>query len=113
METPPGALCRLDDIPDGTAIAVDAVLADGPETLIVLREGDDARAWVNVCPHAGRPLDWSPGQFLISRGTLICAVHGASFRTSDGLCVGGPCRGQSLRKVPVRVERGRVLLADG
>ena len=111
MDIPPEALCRLDDIPDGTAVAVDALLPDGPENLIVLREGEDARACVNVCPHAGRRLDWAPGQFLISRGALICAVHGASFRTSDGCCVAGPCRGQSLRPVAVRVERGIVWLA--
>ena len=111
MDLPPGALCRRDDIADGAAAAVDALLSDGTETLIVFRDGEDARAWINVCPHAGRPLDWAPGQFLISRGTLICAVHGASFRTGDGLCVGGPCRGQSLRTVPVRVEHGIVWLA--
>lgn len=112
MDLPPGALYRLDHIPDGTAVAVDTTLPEGPETLIVLRDGEEARAWINVCPHAGRRLDWAPGQFLISRGTLICAVHGASFRTGDGLCVGGPCRGQSLRAVPVRVERGVVWLAS-
>lgn len=111
MDTPGEALCRLDDIPDGTATAVDARLPDGPESVIVLRDGEGARAWLNICPHAGRRLDWAPGQFLISRGTLICAAHGASFRVGDGLCVGGPCRGQSLREVPVRVERGLVWLA--
>lgn len=110
METPRGALCRLDHIPDGTAVAVDAVLPDGPECLIVLRDGEQARAWLNVCPHAGRRLDWAPGQFLISKGQLICAAHGASFRTGDGLCVGGPCRGQSLRSVPVETEQGWVVL---
>jgi nitrite reductase/ring-hydroxylating ferredoxin subunit len=110
MDLPPAALCRLDDIPDGTAIAVDASLPDGQENLIVLREGESARAWINVCPHAGRSLDWAPGQFLISGGNLICAVHGASFRTTDGFCVGGPCRGQSLRAVRVRAERGIVWL---
>lgn len=103
-------LCRLDDIPDGEATAVDAVLADGEENLIVLRQGDSARAWLNICPHAGRRLDWAPGKFLVTRGTLICAVHGASFRTEDGECVGGPCRGEYLRAVPVTVENGEILL---
>ncbi|MEI7035738.1 Rieske (2Fe-2S) protein [Fulvimonas yonginensis] len=112
MDTPPGALCRLDHIPDGVAVAVDAELPDGPENLIVLREGEQARAWLNICPHAGRRLDWSPGQFLISKGLLVCAAHGASFRTGDGACVGGPCRGQALRAVGVCVERGWVRLRD-
>lgn len=112
MDTSPDReLCRIDAIPDGEAIAVDAVLADGEESLIVLRQGQTVRAWRNVCPHAGRRLDWAPGKFLVSRGTLICAVHGASFRTDDGSCVGGPCRGERLRSVAVAVRGGGVFLA--
>jgi len=104
-------LCRLDDLVDGEATALDALLPDGEESLIVLRQGDAVRAWLNVCPHAGRRLDWAPGKFLISRGTLVCAAHGASFRTDDGECVGGPCRGDRLRAVPLSVENGEVRLA--
>jgi len=104
-------LCRLDAIPDGEAIAVDALLDDGEESLIVFREGDTVRAWRNVCPHAGRRLDWAPGKFLVTRGTLICAAHGASFRTGDGRCVGGPCRGEQLCTVAVIVHGGGVHLA--
>lgn len=104
-------LCRVDAIPEGEAIAVDAVFAHGEESLIVFRQGDAVRAWRNVCPHAGRRLDWAPGQFLISRGTLICAVHGASFRTDDGGCAGGPCRGEGLDAVAVTVRAGGVFLA--
>lgn len=104
-------LCRVHAIPDGEAIAVDLVLVDGEESLIVLRQGDAVRAWRNICPHAGRRLEWAPGKFLISRGTLICAVHGASFRTDDGTCVGGPCRGERLQAVAVVVRDGGVFLA--
>ena len=61
--------------------------------------------------HAGRRLDWAPGQFLKSRdGHLVCAVHGAAFELQGGNCVSGPCKGDALRAVPVRVEDGRVLL---
>lgn len=104
-------LCRLDDIPDGEAIAVDAVLPDGAESLIVLRLGAAVHAYLNICPHAGRRLDWAPGKFLLSKGALICVAHGASFTGSTGWCIGGPCRGQSLRRVPVTVIEGEVRLA--
>ena len=108
--TPDQALCRLDDIPDGGAIAVDAPLRDGEESVIVLRRHDAVRAYLNICPHAGRRLDWAPGKFLIKDNLLICAAHGASFNASDGLCVGGPCRGEHLRAVPLRVEGDEVFL---
>ena len=104
-------LCRLDDIPDGEAIAVDAMLPDGEESLIVLRLGAQVHAYLNICPHAGRRLDWAPGKFLLSKGVLVCAAHGASFAAGTGVCTGGPCRGQSLRQVPVSVVAGEVRLA--
>lgn len=110
--TPVQPLCRLDDIPDGGAIAVDATLPSGAENLIVLRLGDQAHVFLNVCPHAGRQLDYAPGKFLLKNDTLICAVHGATFNKADGLCVAGPCRGQHLRGIDVRVIDGEVRLAE-
>jgi nitrite reductase/ring-hydroxylating ferredoxin subunit len=103
-------LCRLGDIPDGGAIAVDAALTDGEESLILLRRGDQVRGYLNVCPHAGRRLDYAPGKFLLKNDTLICAVHGATFNQGDGLCIAGPCRGEHLRTVAVQVEEGEVKL---
>ena len=108
--TPASPLCRLDDIPDGEAIAVDVALRDGEENLIVLRRGDAVRAYLNICPHAGRRLDWAPGKFLLKNDVLICAAHGASFQAGDGLCIGGPCRGEHLRSVTVDVIDGEVRL---
>lgn len=112
METAasPRRLCWLHDMPDGEAIAVDVLLPDGEESVILLRLGERVNAWLNICPHAGRRLDWAPGKFLLSKGMLVCAAHGASFSVQNGECTGGPCRGESLRAVPVRVEQGEVLL---
>ncbi|MGY3039973.1 nitrite reductase/ring-hydroxylating ferredoxin subunit [Rhodanobacter sp. TND4EL1] len=107
----PVALCRLDDIPDGGATAVDATLSDGEESVILLRHGDQVRGYLNVCPHAGRRLDYAPGKFLLKNDTLICAVHGATFNQGSGLCVAGPCRGEHLRSVTVQVNAGDVILA--
>ena len=104
-------LCRLTDIPDGGATAVDALLAGGEQSLILLRDGGQVRGYRNVCPHAGRRLDYAPGKFLLKDDTLICAVHGASFQRQAGVCVAGPCRGDSLRAVALRVEGDEVWLA--
>ena len=35
---------------------------------------------------------------------ILCCAHGAIFNKDDGLCVGGPCEGQSLTPVMVSIE---------
>ena len=105
-------LARLDDLPDGQPAEAETMLDGAPESLILLRRGAEVDAFLNVCPHAGRRLDWAPGKFLLSReGHLVCAAHGASFELPTGLCVGGPCKGDSLRRVDVRVDGDDVRLA--
>jgi nitrite reductase/ring-hydroxylating ferredoxin subunit len=109
---PVGGLLPLSAIDDGAFAEAEADIGDGAESLVLHRDGDAVRAWRNVCPHAGRRLDWAPGKFLRSKdGLLVCAVHGASFETAAGLCVAGPCRGESLLPVPVVVRDGVVHLA--
>ena len=106
------ALCAVEAVPDGAALALSVVVDGESESLILLRRGGQIRAFLNICPHAGRALDWAPGEFLFSSGKLVCAAHGATFSVPDGLCVAGPCRGESLREVPVSVRDGAVFLAQ-
>ena len=81
------------------------------ESLILLRRAGQLRAYLNICPHAGRRLDYAPGKFLLKNDSLICAVHGATFSQLDGLCIAGPCRGEHLREVPVQIRDGMVCLS--
>ena len=101
----------LDSIDDGGCIEVEAMLDGEAESVVLHRDGDAVRAWLNLCPHAGRRLDWAPGRFLRSKtGELVCAAHGASFSLHDGQCVAGPCRGESLRAVTVQVVDGAIVI---
>ena len=110
----PVTLASLESIEDGGFAEAEAEIDGSPESLILHRDGQGVRAWLNVCPHAGRRLDWAPGQFLKSKdGLLVCAVHGASFELQRGECVAGPCRGDCLKAVAVEVSDGAVLLALG
>ncbi len=103
-------LCATADIPEGQAIARTVASSGGGLVVILTRQGSRVSAFHNECPHAGRRLDWAPGQFLIELGHLVCAAHGAAFTLDTGYCVGGPCRGQALVRFPVRVEAGQVYL---
>ena len=79
---------------------------------MLFRKGSQVRAWLNVCPHAGRRLDYLPGKFLMDKDLLVCAAHGATFRTDDGECVAGPCRGAHLRAVAIEVVGDEVRLGS-
>ena len=105
------ALCALSDVPETGGLALTVQMPDGPCELMLFRIDDSLRAYLNVCPHMGRNLDFAPGEFLFTpRGELVCPHHGATFELSSGLCVEGPCRGDALRQVAVEVREGVVRL---
>lgn len=105
-------LISLERIAVGGFAEAEATLDGDAESLLLYRDGDAVRAWLNICPHAGRRLDWAPGQFLKTKdGLLVCAAHGASFELTGGECVAGPCRGEALRAIAVVVRDGAVWLA--
>lgn len=83
-----------------------------PLPILVLRSGETVRAYINVCPHQGRPLCLPSGRTLVSEGRfVVCPFHGASFEIETGACVGGPAGRSALKPVAVRVEAG-VVIAD-
>lgn len=69
-------------------------------------------AYVNRCRHMETPLDFVRYQFFTEdRRHLICLTHGAIYDPGSGLCVEGPCKGLSLYRLPVHIDRGEVLVA--
>jgi nitrite reductase/ring-hydroxylating ferredoxin subunit len=69
-------------------------------------------AYVNRCPHVGTPLDLWENEFLAEDGrTIVCATHGAVFEPATGRCIAGPCAGDALAALPLRVEGGSVIVA--
>lgn len=103
-----GYLCTLDDIPDGGAIEVASADPHTPG-IVVLRRGEHAWAYRNLCPHFSIPLNYEPNTFWAYDAELVmCAHHSAMFRFEDGFCVDGPCEGAALTKVAIRIEQRRV-----
>ena len=77
---------------------------------VVAYEGE-VFAYRNHCPHRGTELDWQPGEVFDETGLyLLCATHGAVFDPASGACVGGPCHGASLSRIPISVENHLVVL---
>jgi nitrite reductase/ring-hydroxylating ferredoxin subunit len=107
-------VCALHELADPGAKGFTMGRGDWPLRGFVVRHGAVVRAYVNHCPHAGFPLNWTPDAFLAPEAPMIlCSMHGALFEVESGLCISGPCQGLGLRPLAVRVERGYVMLDEG
>ena len=83
---------------------------DGVGFFVVRKDGG-VYGYRNLCPHTGAPLEWLPHEFLdLDKSFIECAMHGALFRPDNGLCLRGPCAGQSLTALEVRIEDGQVMV---
>ena len=80
---------------------------------IVCQTESGIRAYLNECQHLPVPLDGFSGQFLAEDGQhLLCRTHGAEYRLSDGYCVAGPCKGESLRALRAHHQIDVVIIED-
>lgn len=105
-------LCALGDL-DATG-AKGLFVGEGAarQNIFVVREGDAVFGYVNSCPHIGVPLEFEPDEFISEfGGEILCSTHGARFRIEDGYCVSGPCSGDALEPVAVKVVGGNVVMA--
>ena len=100
MPEAPLRLCRADEIADGHARGFDP-LGRGRDLLFAVRRGDELHLWRDDCPHApGAPMAWRKDAYLSGDGRhIVCYGHGARFDIASGLCLSGPCAGQSLTPV--------------
>ncbi len=108
-EPSPGTpLKSLDDVPNpgGAPADYDAL------PILILRTGEIVRAYVNVCPHQGRPLCLPSGKTLVSEDRfVVCPFHGASFEIDTGAGAGGPSGNGRLKPVAITVIDGTVFAA--
>jgi len=69
-------------------------------------------AYVNRCRHMPTPLDFVRDEFISDDGQFLrCYTHGALYEFATGRCVEGPCKGESLYRLPVTIDRGEILVA--
>ncbi len=109
-----GALCHVSDLTEGEARGFWPD-EDGQDRFFIVRHQEQLHAWRNACPHVqGAPMAWKRHAYLSPDGQqVMCHAHGARFEPDTGLCVHGPCQGQRLVRVPLRVDEvGLVRLAE-
>jgi nitrite reductase/ring-hydroxylating ferredoxin subunit len=104
-------LCPQDSIVEGGALGFDPH-RKGRDTLLVVRWKGALSAWRNLCPHLDVAMQYRKDRFMSADGQhIVCYAHGALFRPDSGVCVLGPCLGQSLQRQTITVdEQGGVWL---
>jgi nitrite reductase/ring-hydroxylating ferredoxin subunit len=106
-------ICRVEALGSGGARGFAIGEGAWPLRGFVVRTGAEIRGYINRCPHAGHPLNLLRDRFLTADESLIlCCSHGALFEKLTGYCVAGPCAGQSLQPLALRIADGFVMLAD-
>lgn len=90
------------------------VAMSGRHDVILIKLHNEIKAYENNCPHQNVPLneaykiDVNPFE-----NTMKCSVHDAFFKIEDGECVEGPCWGEHLKAVTIRVDTdGNIYLAE-
>ncbi|WP_157315146.1 Rieske (2Fe-2S) protein [Chitinibacter sp. GC72] len=97
----------------GLAVRFQVLQAGVIRPAIALRYDGQVYAYLNECAHIPIELDFNPGDvFDLSRQYLICSTHGAYYDPTTGLCLGGPCSGRRLKKLPVVEKDNAVWLLE-
>jgi len=79
----------------------------GEQKIVLLRIGEQVRAYQGECPHAGAPL----ADGAICNGRLICPWHKAMFDVDDGSLCEPPALNH-LTRFPAQVVNGQVQVDD-
>jgi nitrite reductase/ring-hydroxylating ferredoxin subunit len=104
-------ICKISEINDPASRGFSAKNGDKIIQGFVVHKDGQFFAYRNQCPHTGAPLDWVEHQFLDADSALIqCAVHDARFDIQSGLCVFGPCAGDSLYQLEVEIRNDSLYL---
>lgn len=104
-------IAKVDDLTPGSVIKFWLICQKYRLDAFLINDRGSFHAYVNRCRHMPTPLDFVRDEFLSDdRRFLRCYTHGALYEFATGLCVDGPCKGESLYRLPLRVDRGEVLV---
>jgi nitrite reductase/ring-hydroxylating ferredoxin subunit len=115
----PGTLLgHRDALQDGQVLlhqvfAPDDVAQQNPFRILLLRSGQDIKAYANRCAHFGVPLAARQEHLqFVPHISLTCNVHYARYRWSDGVCDRGDCEGDALSAIPLDIDsKGAIRIA--
>ena len=96
-------VARFADVPEHRGLEVEVA----GTKIVLLRVGDQLRAYQGECPHAGAPL----AEGALCNGRLICPWHKAAYRMEDGALCEPPAL-DSLKRYPLEIREDEVWVGD-
>ena len=96
-------VAQFADIPEHRGLEVEVA----GTKIVLLRVGDELRAYQGECPHAGAPL----AEGALCNGRLICPWHKAAYRMEDGALCEPPAL-DSLKRYPLQMRDDQVWVDD-
>ncbi len=103
-------LCTPSEIEDPGSKGFEFKQGDQTLDLFVVHRFGQFYGFINSCPHTGVNLEWLEDQFLdLDKCFIQCSTHDALFEIETGLCVAGPCVGDSLTAVPIELDQGNLV----
>ena len=106
-------LGSFDAIPDGAAREFSFGSHYAAFSMFVVRRGNSAYGYLNLCPHSSLALNIRPHEFMNGKGDRIrCSRHLAEFRIEDGFGLLGAAENCWLERVPVEVHSGQLRIVQ-
>ncbi len=104
MRQPAIKLCNLSKLSEGS-VGFDPFGSGRDSVFLVIKNGK-LYGYKDACPHYGdTTLPWKKDVYLDSNNQHItCAAHGALFEIESGLCLRGPCIGESLQPLTIEIR---------
>ncbi|HWF17929.1 MAG TPA: Rieske 2Fe-2S domain-containing protein [Verrucomicrobiae bacterium] len=102
-------IARVDEVPEGGTVKFPFMHKGRHAEGFVARFQGKLVAYENRCQHLPVRLDFPDAKLFNRDGThFICQNHNAIYEPSTGLCVRGPCEGQTLRALEIQIVQGEV-----
>ena len=108
-------ICQASDLEEtGRGVRFVTTDSNGDEVPgFVIRHNGIVFGYVNRCAHIQVELDWQHGEFFdADLQLLMCATNGALYLPNTGECIGGPCKGAFLAKLPIIEEHNGIYLVN-
>ncbi len=104
-------VARVEDLSPGSVKKFWLICQKYRLDAFLINDHGSFHAYINRCRHMPTPLDFVRDEFLSDDGRFLrCYTHGALYEFATGLCIDGPCKGESLYRLPLCIDRGEVLV---